>query len=49
MNDRVRRIANLSSEQRRLLKSMLQERVRARADKNILVLLRHSESARPLV
>ena len=44
MNDRARRIANLSPEQRRLLELMLQESTRARADESIPALPRCSES-----
>jgi Condensation domain len=44
VNDRARRIANLSPEQRRLLERMLQERAQARTDEGILALPRYSES-----
>jgi len=44
MNDRARRIANLSTEQRRLLELMLRESSRARADEGIPALPRRSES-----
>ena len=49
MNDRARRIANLSPEQRRLLELMLQESVQARADEGIPALPRRSESGQPVV
>lgn len=49
MSDRARRIANLSPEKRRLLESMLQERVRGRTDKGIPVLPRNSENGQPRV
>jgi hypothetical protein len=44
MNDRARRIANLSPKQRRLLELALQESTRVRADKGIPALPRRSES-----
>src|SRR5919199_5681961 len=47
MNDRARRIANLSPEQRRLLELMLQERAQVRTDEGIPVLPRYSESGQP--
>jgi hypothetical protein len=49
MNERARRIANLSPEKRRLLESMLQERAQARPDEGIPVLPRYSESGQPRV
>ena len=49
MSDRARRIANLSPEKRRLLESMLQERVQGRTDKGIPTLPRYSESGQPRV
>ena len=49
MNDRERRIANLSPEKRRLLELMLQERAQAHADKGIPPLPRYLESGRPRV
>ena len=47
MNERARRIANLTPEKRRLLESMLQERVQGRTDKGIPALPRYSESGQP--
>ena len=49
MNDRARRIANLSPEKRRLLESMLQERAQERTDEVIPTLPRYSESGQPRV
>ena len=49
MNDRARRIANLSPVQRRLLERMLQERVQARTDEGVPALPRYSESGQPRV
>ena len=49
MNDRARRIANLSPEKRRLLESMLQERAQVRPDEGIPVLPRFLESGQPRV
>src|SRR5918996_2821167 len=49
MSDRARRIANLSPEKRRLLESMLRERVQGRTDEGIPVLPRYSESGQPRV
>ena len=43
MNDRAKRIANLSPEQRRLLELMLQERAKGRTDEGIPTLPRYSE------
>ncbi len=47
MNDRERRIANLSPEKRRLLELMLQERAQVRPDKGIPALPRYSETGQP--
>lgn len=49
MNDRARRIANLSPEKRRLLEVMLQKRARVRTDEGIPRLPRYSESDQPRV
>ena len=49
MNDRARRIANLSPEKRRLLEQTLQERAQGRTDKGIPTLPRYSESGQPRV
>ena len=49
MNDRARRIANLSPEQRRLLELMLQERAQVRTNEGIPVLPRYSEGGQPRV
>jgi Condensation domain len=49
VNDRARRIADLSPEQRRLLERMLQERAQARTDQGIPALPRYSESGQPRV
>ena len=50
MNERARRIANLSPEQRRLLEQMLQERAQeVRTDEGIPALPRYSESGQPAV
>ena len=49
MNDRARRIANLSPEKRRLLELMLQERAQVRTDEGIPTLPRYSESGQPRV
>ena len=49
MNDRERRIANLSPEKRRLLELMLQERAKVHEDKGIPPLPRYLESGRPRV
>jgi Condensation domain len=47
VNDRARRISNLSPEKRRLLEQMLKERTQVRADKGIPALPRNSESGQP--
>ena len=47
MNDRARRIANLSLEQRRLLEHMLQDPTQVRTDEGIPALSRYSESGQP--
>ncbi len=49
MNDRAKRIANLSPKQRRLLELMLQKSARAGADEGIPALPRRSESGQPAV
>ena len=49
MNERARRIANLSPEKRRLLELMLQERAQVRTDKGIPALPRYSESDQPRI
>ena len=49
MNDRARRITNLSPEKRRLLESMLQERAQGRTDEGIPTLPRYSESGQPRI
>jgi hypothetical protein len=49
VNDRARRIANLSPEQRRLLERMLQERAQARTDEGIPALPRYAESGQPRI
>jgi hypothetical protein len=49
VNDRARRIANLSPEKRRLLELMLQERAKERTDEGIPTLPRYSESGQPRV
>ena len=49
MNDRARRITNLSPEKRRLLEQMLKERAQVRADKGIPALPRYSESGQPRI
>ena len=49
MNDRARRIANLSPEKRRLLELMLQERSQAHTDEGIPKLPRYSQSGQPRV
>src|SRR4028119_1208923 len=49
MNDRAKRIANLSPEKRRLLEQMLQERVQERTNEGIPALPRYSESGQPRV
>ena len=49
MNDRARRIANLSPEKRRLLERMLQERAQTRTDEDIPALPRYAESGQPRV
>ena len=47
MNDRAKRIANLSPEKRLLLEQMLQERAQERTDKGIPALLRYYECGQP--
>jgi hypothetical protein len=49
MNERARRIANLSPEQRQLLELMLQERVKVRVDEGVPALPRYSENGQPRV
>src|SRR5918998_1723884 len=49
MNERARRIANLSPEKRRLLELMLQERAQGRTAEGIPALPRYSESGQPTV
>jgi hypothetical protein len=49
MNERARRIANLTPEKRRLLELMLQERAQGRTDEGIPALPRYSESGQPTV
>ena len=49
MNDRARRITNLSPEKRRLLEQMLKERAQVRAEKGIPALPRYSESGQPRI
>jgi len=49
VNDRARRIANLSPEKRRLLERMLQERAQTRTDEDIPALPRYAESGQPRV
>jgi hypothetical protein len=49
VNDRARRIADLSPEKRRLLEQMLQERAQERTDKGIPTLPRYSENGQPRV
>jgi hypothetical protein len=49
VNDRARRIANLSPEKRRLLELMLQERSQVHTDEGIPKLPRYSESGQPRV
>ena len=49
MNDRARRIANLSPEKRRLLERCSRSAPRSATDKGILTLPRYSESGQPRV
>jgi amino acid adenylation domain-containing protein len=49
VNDRARRIANLSPEKRRLLELILRERSQAHTDEGISKLPRYSESGQPRV